>query len=298
MTFADLFAGIGGFRLGLERAGHTYGWGCEIDRYCRAVYAASFGREPEYGDIRDITDAPYVDIVAGGFPCQPFSVAGKRRGAADERNLWPEMLRIVKAVRPVWVVGENVPGLGDYLDTVGTDLEALSYEVLPLEIPAAAFGAPHLRFRLFIVAHAVGRRCESGTERSGREAGADARGRCKGTAMADTEKRTVGAGLCQAEPTQERRRRSGNGSGTSANTDGARLAQRQRKDSEGTWTICRSVLGGTEWWATEPDVGRVAHGVPARVDRLKALGNAVVPQVVEWIGRRIAECEKGLTSPP
>jgi len=234
LSFGSLFAGIGGLDLGLERAGMTCAWQVEKDEFCRKVLTKHWPDVPKYGDIFDVgfTQLPPVDLVCGGFPCQPFSVAGKRQGAADERYLWPELARAVGETKPRWVLLENVPGLlamaGEF-GQVLSDLAALGFDAEWDCIPAAAVGAPHLRYRVFIVAYPKGQRCGKGRER---------------------------------RPSREP-------SGLQ-DTKGA-LAYRWQGNP----------------WATEPAVGRVANGVPSRVDRIKALGNAVVPQVAEWIGRRI-----------
>ena len=229
MTFGSLFAGIGGFDLGLERAGMICKWQVEIDPYCRAVLAKHWPEVYRHDDIRTFGRAEPVDLICGGFPCQPFSLAGKRRGAADDRHLWPEMLRVIASLRPTWVLGENVAGFVNMgLDQAIYDLEAEGYAVQTFDIPAVAVDAPHQRHRIWIVAHAEQQRGRSGTTR--REDATDAR------------------------------------------------------QSPGRET------GGFRWDA-EPNVGRVAHGVPARVDRLRCLGNAVVPQVVEAIGRAILAAE-------
>jgi DNA (cytosine-5)-methyltransferase 1 len=156
----DLFSGIGGFSLGLERAGfHTAAF-CEIDPYCRAVLAKHWPGVPCFEDIRTIDasrlgELGRIDLICGGFPCQPFSVAGERRAQNDDRHLWPEMRRVIALARPAWVVGENVTGLITLaLDDVLADLEGLGYTARPFVIPACAVGAPHRRERVFIVAHA------------------------------------------------------------------------------------------------------------------------------------------------
>ena len=230
MRFISLFSGIGGFDLGLERAG----WRCvaqvEIDEYARGVLDRHWPDVPKWRDIHEVgpEDLPEADAVVGGFPCQPFSLAGRRRGASDPRNLWPEMRRIVEDVRPRWVLAENVAGIiNTYLDAVADDLEAMDYAVGAFALPAAAFGAPHIRERLFIVAHAEGFRCEW------REA-------------------------LPPAPIQEW------------------LARLERDNP----------------WTAEPGVDRVAYGVSNRVDRIRALGNAVVPQVAEFIGRLILEVDR------
>ena len=161
----DLFSGLGGFSLGLERTGHfkTIAF-CDNDKYCNLVLQKHWKGVKIYNDVREITkeklesdgvESP--DIITGGFPCQPFSVAGKQKGTSDDRHLWPEMFRIIKAFKPRFVIGENVPGIvniqdGVVFETVCTDLESQGYEVQPFNIPAAAVGAPHQRKRIWIIA--------------------------------------------------------------------------------------------------------------------------------------------------
>ena len=277
ITFGSLFAGIGGIDLGLERAGMTCKWQVEIDPYCQKVLAKHWPNVERFADVRECGSrnlAP-VDLICGGFPCQPHSLAGKRRGAADDRNLWPEYLRIVKELRPRWVLGENVPGIRTtMLDTVLSDLEAEGYTCGTFNIPACAFDAPHRRERIFVVAHAGGKRCEPDNGR-GVVSNENGNGKSKirkvqqqqgigGNDVAYAEQCGCGAqgrGLCEGG-TGGRGRRPANG--------GAE---------------------GRTYWAVEPPVGRVAHGIPRRVDRLRSLGNAVVPQVVTWIGSMIMELE-------
>ena len=158
MRFISLFAGIGGMDLGLERAGMTCVAQVEKDPFCLQVLGKHWPHVPKFDDIhtftREVFDEP-VDLIAGGFPCQPFSQAGKRLGAEDDRNLWPQMFRIVQEFKPAWVVGENVAALiNTYLDTVCADLESEGYEVQPLVLPVGAFGLPQRRNRVFILAYA------------------------------------------------------------------------------------------------------------------------------------------------
>jgi len=157
LTFGSLFVGIGGFDLGFERAGMTCTWQVEINDYCNKVLAKHWPDVRRYKDVRECGahNLEPVDVICGGFPCQPHSVAGKRKGAADDRNLWPEFLRVVREVRPTWVVAENVPGIVSlYLDTVLSDLEDIGYTATTFDIPACAFDAPHRRERIFVVANA------------------------------------------------------------------------------------------------------------------------------------------------
>src|SRR3990167_8053162 len=188
LSQGSLFSGIGGFDLGFERAGFTTVWQVERDPYCQAVLAKHFPDAKRYADVRSVHgvlahaksgdalyDAPQQirraaaesphpcrtdgclqtpTILTGGFPCQPFSVAGKRRGIDDDRYLWPQMRRVIEEVRPRWVVAENVPGLIKFaLDQMLSDLEALGYTVGAVTIPACAVDAPHRRERVFILAH-------------------------------------------------------------------------------------------------------------------------------------------------
>ena len=179
MTHASLFSGIGGFDLAAEWAGWTNMFNCEIDLFCRRVLAYHFPNAVQYEDIRTTDFTVWrgrIDVLTGGFPCQPFSVAGKRKGTDDDRYLWPEMLRAIREIRPRWVVGENVRGFvnwseGMVLDTVFADLEALGYEVQPFILPACAVGAPHRRDRVWIAAHA---RRDGGSAETERQLGANA----------------------------------------------------------------------------------------------------------------------------
>ena len=161
MRVLDLFSGIGGFSL----AAHWMGWEtvafCERDKFCQQVLRKHWPNVPIYDDIISFDNPPAADLVCGGYPCQPFSQAGKRKGNDDDRALWPAMLAVIAKVRPTWVVAENVAGhisLG--LDDVLADLEAEGYATWPLVIPACAVGAPHRRDRVWIVAHAESPKCK------------------------------------------------------------------------------------------------------------------------------------------
>ena len=160
MRVLDLFSGIGGFSLGLERAGFTTVAFCEIEPFCRKVLAKHWPNVKQYTDVRTLTaeqlraDGISVDVICGGFPCQPYSAAGKRLGGEDDRALWPEYFRLIKELRPTWVIGENVVGLITLgLDNVLADLESVGYATRTFDIPACAVGAPHERRRVWIVAN-------------------------------------------------------------------------------------------------------------------------------------------------
>ena len=166
MNHASLFSGIGGFDLAAEWNGWNNVFNCEWEEFPRKVLKHHFPNAKQYEDIKDFNATEYrgrVDVLSGGFPCQPFSVAGKRKGSEDERHLWPEMLRVVGECQPRWIVGENVRGLvswsdGLVLETCYSDLENLGYSVQSFIIPACATGAPHRRDRVWIVAHAQSNR--------------------------------------------------------------------------------------------------------------------------------------------
>lgn len=161
MTHASLFSGIGGFDLSAEWMGWNNVFNCEINPFCRKVLAYHFPNAKQYEDVKAVDFTIYrghVDVLTGGFPCQPFSLAGKRRGTEDNRYLWGEMLRAIQQIAPRWVVGENVPGIvswsdGMVFEQVQSDLEDAGYEVQPYIIPACAVDAPHRRDRVWFVAH-------------------------------------------------------------------------------------------------------------------------------------------------
>lgn len=161
MTHASLFSGIGGFDLAAEWMGWQNVFNCEIDSFCRKVLAYHFPEAKQYEDVKTTDFTIYrgrIDVLTGGFPCQPFSLAGKRKGADDNRYLWPEMLRAIREIKPRWVVGENVFGIVNWSDgmvfeQVQSDLENEGYEVQPYIIPACAVDAPHRRDRVWFVAH-------------------------------------------------------------------------------------------------------------------------------------------------
>ena len=154
MKHLDLFSGIGGFALAARWVGwETVGF-CEIDPYCQKVLRKHWPDVPIYEDIRELDGRTvgYIDIITGGYPCQPFSVAGKQRGEADDRHLWPEFAQLIREIRPRWVVGENVAGhISMGLDNVLADLEGFGYTWEAFVIPACAVNAPHRRARVWFV---------------------------------------------------------------------------------------------------------------------------------------------------
>lgn len=374
MNVGSLFAGIGGFDLGFERAGMSISWQVEQDPYCRAVLARHFPAARRYGRVEEVgaRNLAPVELICGGFPCQDLSPAGRGAGLDGARSgLWSEFARIVRELRPSYVVVENVPALltgkgkrwaRAPIGRVLGDLAEVGYDAEWACLSAREFGAPHLRKRVWIVAYPA-RDAEAGsapqsrserqrvrTGRPTRGAGAhpdtDARGlplvpELDGApqarrqapprgrhpdrlrdALPDADGDGRPQGLClaagsgeppgQADPLggrpvaavadAERRgwqgrpdqsRRGDPERAPSHRLEGAALPQ-----GGGAARRPGGQLPASEGWSAEPDVGRVADGVPARVDRLAALGNALVPQIAEWIGRRILAYEQSPEAPP
>ena len=295
----DLFSGIGGFSLGLERTGgfRTTSF-CEIDPYCRKVLAKNWPDVPIHEDVtkREYTEGE-ADVITAGFPCQDISLAGKGAGITGERSgLWREVVRAVRMVRPRYVILENVAALlGRGLGDVQADLAEIGYDCEWDCIPASAVGAPHRRDRWWGVAYAQRHalRDEPG-RRNGQNRASQAKLRYDGSegsvAHSNAECQLQSQGCLSHIG-----RWPGNGGEELAHSNSTR-----QSDNQG-WPETEEFLGdrafsGSGWriredehWRTEPDVGRVAHGIPSRVDRLRGLGNAVVPQIQELIGRAILE---------
>ena len=395
----DLFSGIGGFSLGLEATGgfETVAF-CDVEEIPRKVLQKHWPDVKQYKDIKELTydklkadGIDTIDIITGGYPCQPFSVAGRKKGEEDPRHLWPEYFRLVKECRPTWVIGENVSGhikLG--LDTVIKDLESEGYAVRPFSISASSVGANHQRERVWIMGYSEhngslaneikrsnnqndargqegtnstlqsegtsgsrdssnventrrslwqGSELQRQNENETREGHANQSQRSseasefdvantkshgsfneqkrdikslggkskkeerrkrnqssvcsssRSTEMADTESiSSYGRELKQHQKKSGEegttRIKTGRVSSDGANTDSERLqgqwSEHQLSESQG-----EKQIGWDGWWELEPDVGRVAHGVPSRVDRLKGLGNSLVPYIPYLIGQTI-----------
>ena len=292
MRGLSLFSGIGGLDLAFEWAGGIVAAMCEIEPYCRKVLRKHWPDVPLFEDVRRLKgeDVGAVDIIYGGFPCQPFSVAGNQKGRDDERYLWPEFSRLVGELKPRWVVAENVPGiLHIAADDVCADLERQGYEVGIWNYEAAAVGAPHRRERVFFVAHAGRGMCQRsavpGAFRGEHETGA----------AFDTER----PGGSPVSNTNSKRQQQSQGSiekGRGWISDSCKeiitytnSAGREKQEHPVSAPPEHTAPDNLREWGTEPGVGRVANGIPHRVDRLRALGNAVVPQQAYPIFRAILE---------
>ena len=338
LSHLDLFSGIGGFSLGLESAGvaKTVAF-CDYEKWCQKVLKKHWPHVPIYGDVKELTHERLkadgidtVDIITGGYPCQPFSVAGSQKGEQDPRHVWPEMFRLVQELRPVFVIGENVSGhikLG--LDTVLEDLESEGYTARTFSISAASIGANHKRERIWTLAYSNDKRLRArfgrsnyDYEKKGRVWSFD-RGRSESddewSDFASTKNEDLDVANSNGSEQTERRQHSnveeesygerdlegggrtnggkgrirttGQGSKNyvaDTNSKRGRLWETGGEDAKDVGQSPRGqeTLG---WWDVEPDVGRVAHGVPQRVDRLKGLGNAVVPQIPFLLGLTIRE---------
>lgn len=272
LKLLDLFSGIGGFSLGLERSGYfeTVAF-CEIEEYPRKVLARHWPEVPCYGDIRELNasrlaaDGIAVDAICGGFPCQDISTAGKGAGIEGERSgLWTEYARLIGELRPRVVIVENVAALlGRGMGRVLGDLSEHGYDAEWSVIRASDLGAPHHRARLWMVAY-------PNSEREPQSQG------CFGHL-----RRWVGDS-CKEAPASDT---------NSIDAQGKQSCFADEKKRPGQDTRQAGPLRSSDrrQWSTEPDVGRVANGVPSRSHRLKGLGNAVVPQIPELIGRAYGE---------
>jgi DNA (cytosine-5)-methyltransferase 1 len=320
-TFGSLFAGIGGIDLGFERCGMRCKWQVEINDYATKVLEKHWPEVHRERDIRQCgaSNLERVDVIAGGFPCQDISYAGLGAGLDGERSgLFFEAIRLVRELQPRAVVLENVSALLTRgLDRVLGTLAEIGYDAQWHCIPAAYVGAPHIRDRVFVLAYSkhngliASERQYSGDQqqqgRSKKPSGVkQSQGSCRGQSVfadvADTrrELRKPRAGKRPESNTQAER-------GSEANDDqrrgedvaytaGGRWKRSSKSVSCGESENANRKLqpagnscGGGGWWAIEPAVGRVANGVPRRVDRLRGLGNAVVPQVAELVGRMVTD---------
>jgi len=386
LRHVDLCSGIGGFSLGFEWAElSTPILFCDTEEWCRKILAKNFPNVPIATDVKELAhdpkrNVPDCDILTAGYPCQPFSVAGRQKGFEDDRHIWPYILRIVAHKRPTWCVFENVHGhiaLG--LDQVLADLEAEGYSTRTFIVPACGVNAPHRRDRLWIVGNA--QHDGSSTAKVGGVNEEDARGSSQGQSQTEQSSRASGRkddGSLRQELADPNGIGRGGGNGTGRGTgernvqsekqgrsslgreaercgeprgedvayskgiiqDGIRGEANQvsdRGDTRLELERCgqRQFSGGSEqnvadtqseqstpddnggeqgavsepqqvqprgsdsWggrgcnWEIEPDVGRVAHGIPRRVDRLKGLGNAIVPRIAMNIGLAIKEEDNG-----
>lgn len=280
MRVLDLFSGIGGFSLGLERAGMETVAFCEIEDYPREVLKKHWPKVPCYKDVREVTgdrlkkDGIAVDVITGGFPCQDISVAGNQAGIGEgtRSGLWSEVARLIDEIQPRYAIMENVTALisgdsGRWFGRVLGDLAEIGYDAEWHCIPASELGAHHHRDRIWIVAYP---NKSNGRQGSGRKSGSQ---------KSSSLRKNV------PNPDSDRLQRSAISGGSEKAGPGIiERSQITRAYSENR--------GDRGVWSIEPGICRVANGVPSRVDRIKCLGNAVVPQIPEIIGHAIMATEK------
>ena len=286
LTVGSLFSGIGGLDLGLERAGMEVIWQSEIDPYACKVLSKHWPKVVNHGNIKEINweEVERPNVICGGYPCQPFSTAGKRRGEEDPRHLWPWVGEAISRLRPDYAILENVRGhlsMGG-LSVIG-ELASIGYDAEWRVVSAASVGANHRRDRIIIVAYpnsnntANGRQCKN-VQSQNPIGGNDGAGSRSDIRQISVAKAGQDSSLMANSDTRQ------DGWGDRSLQQGARTVFNRADNGRGT-----QKYAGWQWWEIEPDVGRVAHGVPSRVDRLRGLGNAVVPQVAEVIGRLVVE---------
>lgn len=293
MNHASLFSGIGGFDLAASWMGWDNIFNCEKHPFCRRILRHYWPKAKSYEDIKKFNAIDYrgrIDVLSGGFPCQPFSQAGKRKGIADDRYLWPHMLRVVGEIRPTWVVGENVFGLinwegGMVFRKVLSDLEAQGYEVWRFVLPVAGVGAPHRRSRIFFIAYAGG----NGRLRNKESATVNDPGIQKGVEKGHELDALHGDGPTSYSPTEMEGQVHILKTGSSAK---ARFyGEYQYWDPRDPWRdfpTQRPVCGGDDGLSSELDDITFSAW---RKESLKAYGNAVVPQLVWQIFRAIEQFE-------
>ena len=281
-THIDLFSGIGGFSLAAESVGFKTILFCEIDEFCQKVLKKHWPKIPIIKDIRDLDGTKFrgSTLITGGFPCQPFSVAGQRRGKNDDRHLWPEMLRVIKEARPRWICGENVTGIVRMeLDQVLVDLENTGYSTQAIVIPACSKNAPHRRGRVWIIANSIDNNNRRGPQ--------------------SDRKENKAPEVYREEHIQSRMPSGANNNAPDSNSEGLQgdaqeqfiglsSEARSSQGSESRGADAENKQWKKNWLEVAARFCRMDDGLPSwihsdRAKRLKALGNAIVPQVAREI---------------
>ena len=327
LKLLDLFSGIGGFSLGLESTGYfeTIGF-VEKDEFCQKVLKKNFNNIPIESEVRNVKGDRYkADIITGGFPCQPFSVAGKRRGTEDDRYLWDETIRVIRECKPRWFIGENVEGIiniseGKVLQQIQKDLEAEGFEVQCVVIPASGIGAWHQRKRVWIIANSnsrlsigeneevqakgntinssskdvsnsnSGMRRRRGTEQS---SGANQEWRfCveeKEQTQHDIRSKTVG---CDVIFGKTKNTSNTNSKGSQRHGVSTNMETKQRQVSSKN-----SIEEQQTWWEAQSSLCRNVNGISYELDkdrknRIKSLGNSIVPLIARELGLAIMKAEQ------
>jgi DNA (cytosine-5)-methyltransferase 1 len=318
MRHVDICSGIGGFALGFQWAELSSPvLFCDIEPWSRKILAKHWPDVPIAEDVKELANdpdglVPDCDIITAGYPCQPFSLAGERRGSKDDRHIWPYIFTIIQRKRPSWCVFENVYGhVSMGLDEVLSDLEGEGYAARPFIVPACAADAPHRRDRVWIIARNVGDTDSKQRRATKKDRGVDldraVLDQRQGREETDTTERS-GSNVAHTsslhsdgsgEHSQQSERqipelRDSRGKNNVANADSERSQGQRRKlglvserKTKHSARCGSKEVRARKVWLPEPTVGRVAHGIPRRVDRLRGLGNAIVPQIAMRIGQTI-----------
>lgn len=278
MKVLDLFSGIGGFALAARWAGMETIQFVEKDEFCQKVLMKNFPNVPIHDDIKTFDFYKDVDVLTGGFPCQPFSVAGKKKGLLDDRYLWPDMFRLIRQCKPRFIVAENVPGIVPMLDPILEDLETEGYQWRAYLIPASAIGAPHKRERLWIIAYRDSERCDSGANIGE-----------KRPLQNDWQRyvEAIHTEWPQFVPESWAAFKAQDWLGFATDSDSDHSNQRAKDNAtcaeRPQWKDVTSEIITCDpkfnWQKDQPPIPGVDDGLPNGVDRNKALGNAIVPQI-------------------
>lgn len=302
LKLLDLFSGIGGFSLGLESTGYfeTIGF-VEKDEFCQKVLKKNFNNIPIESEVRNVKGDRYkADIITGGFPCQPFSVAGKRRGTEDDRYLWDETIRVIRECKPRWFIGENVEGIiniseGKVLQQIQKDLEAEGFEVQCVVIPASGIGAWHQRKRVWIIANSNSR-LSIGENKEVQARGNTINSSSKNVSNSDS-------GMCGRWGTKQSSR---------ANEEWRFCFEKEKQtqhDIRSKTIGCDAIFGETKnttersikeqqtWWEAQSKLCRTPDGISYELDkdrknRIKSLGNSIVPLIARELGLAIMKAEQ------
>ena len=328
MNVLDLFSGIGGFSLGLESTGFfkTIAF-VEKDRFCQKVLQKNFPNVPIEDEIRNVRGEKYkADVVTGGFPCQPFSVAGKRKGTDDDRYLWDEMLRVITEVKARWIVGENVAGIinienGKVLQQIQKDLESEGFQVQCLIIPASGVGAWHQRKRVWIIANSSSQRPSTQSIGDNRELEKESKGEketrnksslrtsssCSDVSNSKSFRSGKSRNINQEKRLEKSNSTQFDGSSSNVSNSNEQRLERHRKkyqlrEIKQEKNIEWSGNDGTKksWWQIESELCGVPDGICTgldkdRANRIKSLGNSIVSQIAFEIGRAIIRAEEQQT---
>ena len=295
LKLLDLFSGIGGFSYGLESTNgfETIAF-CEKDKFCQKVLKKHWNDIKIYEDVRNIKGSEIkADVITGGFPCQPFSVAGKQRGTDDDRYLWDETLRVVAETKPKWFVGENVEGIvniqeGKVLQQIQKDLEAESFQVQCLIIPASGIGAWHQRKRIWIIANSNGRL--RGRRTTIGESGENEVRRIYSSkeeqTRNDIRSKTIGCDAVSGKT---------NTNSNSSQQQEFNISKKSNRKINGSRQHVEE-QDYKSWWQTQSELCGVPHGISYELDkdranRIKSLGNSIVPEIAKEIGLAILKAE-------